>query len=111
MLNLPIFVGLDYHQDSLQVCILDQQGQTRCNRECPNEAEAVLHLVERHGHSVHLALECCTGAADLAEELLGLRPDWTVNLAHPGYVSRMRQNPDKTDYQDARLLADLERVG
>src|SRR5207244_8369659 len=29
----------------------------------------------------------------------------------PGYVQRMKQNPDKTDCQDAQLLADLERVG
>ena len=36
---------------------------------------------------------------------------WSVDLAHPGYVSRIKQSPDKTDYTDARLLADLERVG
>jgi transposase len=36
---------------------------------------------------------------------------WLVELAHPGYVSRMKQSPDKTDYSDARLLADLTRVG
>ena len=36
---------------------------------------------------------------------------WSVDLAHPGYVQRMRQNPDKTDYQDAQLMADLERIG
>jgi transposase len=32
-------------------------------------------------------------------------------LAHPGFVARMKQNPDKTDFQDAHLLGDLERVG
>jgi len=50
------------------------------------------------------------GAADFAEELI-LQTGWLVNLAHPGYVNRMRQNPDKSDWSDARLLADLERVG
>jgi transposase len=34
-----------------------------------------------------------------------------VELAHPGYVSRLKQSPDKTDFSDARLLADLTRVG
>ena len=34
-----------------------------------------------------------------------------TTLAHAGYVMRMKGNPDKTDYSDARLLADLERVG
>src|SRR5262249_45549606 len=45
-----------------------------------------------------------------AEELVA-RAGWTVHLAHPGYVARIKQSPDKTDYQDARLLADLVRVG
>ena len=36
---------------------------------------------------------------------------WSVDLAHPGYVARMKQSPDKTDFSDARMLADLERVG
>ena len=34
-----------------------------------------------------------------------------MQLAHPGYVARLKQSPDKTDYTDARLLADLRRVG
>jgi len=39
------------------------------------------------------------------------RAGWSVDLAHPGYVNRMKGSPDKTDFSDARLLADLERVG
>jgi hypothetical protein len=46
----------------------------------------------------------------LAEELVS-RAGWSVDLAHPGYVARMKANPDKTGYSDARMLADLERVG
>jgi transposase len=59
---------------------------------------------------VQAAIESCCGAADLAEELIA-RGGWSVNLAHPGYVARIKQSPDKTDFSDARLLADLERVG
>jgi transposase len=55
-------------------------------------------------------MESCEGAADFAEGLIAAA-GWSVDLAHPGYVHRLRQNPDKTDYSDARLLADLERVG
>jgi len=32
-----------------------------------------------------------------------------VSLAHPGYVARMKQGPDKTDWGDARLLAAIEK--
>jgi transposase len=46
----------------------------------------------------------------LADELIG-HAQWSVNLAHPGYVARMKQSPDKTDFSDARMLADLQRVG
>jgi transposase len=111
MISVPVYVGLDYHQDTLQLCILDPQGAVRCNRACPNDADAVIRLIECSSTTAHVALECCTGAADLAEDIQQRRPAWSIDLAHPGYVARMRQNPDKTDYQDARLLADLERVG
>ena len=46
-----------------------------------------------------------TGAENLAEEA-----GWSVHLAHPGYVARIKQIPEKTDFGDARLLADLKRV-
>jgi len=36
---------------------------------------------------------------------------WHVELAHAGYVARMKQTPDKSDWTDAKLLADLTRAG
>ena len=56
-----------------------------------------------------MGIEACCGAADLAEELA---TQWQlpIQLAHPGYVNRMKQSPDKTDFGDAQLLADLARV-
>ncbi len=55
------------------------------------------------------ALESCCGAANLAEQLQ--QQGWDVALANAGICSRMKQNPDKTDFSDAQLLADLVRVG
>lgn len=110
MSDCSVFVGLDYHQASIQVCVMDRTGQILTNRRCPNEVPAVVEAVERHGRVVEAAVESCAGAADLAEALVTER-GWSVHLAHPGYVRRMKQNPDKTDYSDARLLADLVRVG
>ena len=57
-----------------------------------------------------VALESCEGAAELAEELIE-GAGWPVQLAHAGYVHRMKQTPDKSDFTDARVLADLVRVG
>jgi len=108
--NIPIYVGLDYHQSGVQVCVLDRQGAPKMNKMCENNWQEVVRAVAPHGRVVRAAIESCSGAADFAEELIN-NAEWNVDLAHPGYVSRMRQNPDKTDYSDARMLADLERVG
>ena len=110
MNSVCVYVGLDYHQSWVQVCILDAQGGVLCNRRCDNDATALQSLVQRYGDRPYVAIEACTGAANLAEELLA-HSNWSVHLAHAGYVARMKQNPDKTDYSDARMLADLERVG
>ena len=110
MNNLSVFVGLDYHRSGVQVCVLDRQGKALVNKMCENSWQAVVKAVKPHGVVARAAIESCSGAADFAEELIN-NAEWNVDLAHPGYVSRMRQNPDKTDYSDARMLADLERVG
>jgi len=108
MERIALYVGLDYHQDSVQVCVLDRKGRVLANRRCPNDWRAIARAVP--GQHVEAAIEACGGAADLAEELLH-RAGWRVSLAHPGYVARMKGSPDKTDFSDARLLADLVRVG
>ena len=110
MCSIAIFVGLDYHKESIQVCVLDGDGTVLGNRGCANDPQAVAAYVARHGRVRGVALESCEGTADFADHLIALT-GWSVDLAHPGYVHRLRQNPDKTDYSDARLMADLERVG
>jgi transposase len=110
MTNVTVFVGLDYHQDAIQVCILDPAGQVLSNRPCRNDTTALCQRVAAFGDRAFAAIECCTGASSLADELAAL-PGWSIDLAHPGYVARLKQSPDKTDLQDAHLLADLERVG
>jgi transposase len=107
---IPVFVGLDYHQASVQVCVMNREGRVLANRKCPNDRRAIEGVVAPLGTAVHAALEVSNGAADLADELVH-EAGWTVDLAHPGYVSRIKQSPDKSDYSDAQLLADLERVG
>lgn len=109
MSSLDLFVGLDYHQDQVQVCVLNESGKVIFNRSVSNYATVIRSAVERHGRVVSVAIEACCGASNLADELTKL--GWSVSLAHPGFVARMKQNPDKTDFSDARLLADLLRVG
>ena len=111
--TIPVYVGLDYHQKAVQVCVADPSGEVLCNCRCPNEVAAIAGRVEALGPDYEVrgcGIEACCGAADLAEELIR-HAGWSVDLAHPGYVSRMKQGPDKHDWGDARMLADLERVG
>lgn len=109
MSKVRVFVGLDYHDDEVQVCVLDEGGEILRNRSVPNNVVRILREVGKYDVD-KVAIEACCGAADLADELIRVgRLD--VELAHPGYVARMKGNPDKTDFSDARLLADLARVG
>jgi transposase len=110
MSKVTVCVGLDYHKDSIQVCVMDPSGQVLANRSCPNDARALVLMVAFFGDHVRGAIEACTGAAELADELVE-RHGWDLDLAHPGYVARLKQSPDKSDYSDAKMLADLVRVG
>lgn len=110
MKQQTVYVGLDYHQRSVQVCVLDATGRVRCNRRVRNRCQDIVECVHEAGKPDRVAIEACAGAADLAEELMD-RAGWSIELAHPGYVRRMKANPDKTDYSDAEMLADLTRVG
>jgi len=111
MTTLAVFVGLDYHQAFVQMCVLDANGTLLMNRKCGNSALALVEAVAAlaPGAVVSATVESCCGAADLAEELVAA--GWQVSLAHATYVHKLKQSPDKTDWSDARLLADLLRVG
>jgi transposase len=107
---VAVFVGLDYHQDGVQLCVMGGDGRVLANRKVNNSVAVIVAAIRRVGRPTAVAVEACCGAADLAEKL-HQEAGWSVSLAHPGFVARMKQNPDKTDYGDARLLADLLRVG
>lgn len=110
MANEALYVGLDYHTSGVQVCAIDPAGRVFVNRSMANDVREIQRVVGCLPGTPRVAIEACTGAADLAEQLTE-QSGWCVSLAHAGYVARLRQQPDKTDFSDARLLADLERVG
>lgn len=108
---VPVYVGLDYHSETIRVCVMDVDGGTLVNRSVANTPAAVVDLVRNNGGLVRaVAIEACCGAADFATAL-GEMTGWTVRMAHPSGVNRMKQGPDKTDHTDAWHLANLLRVG
>ncbi len=110
MAIVKVFVGLDYHDESIQVCAMTLKGKILVNRRVANDWEAVVLALGKGRRVAKAAIEACNGAAHLADELIH-RAAWPVELSHPGYVARLKQSPDKSDFSDAQLLADLARVG
>lgn len=110
MTMVTLSVGLDYHPSCVQVCVMDRDGNVLTNGTRPNCAQELNRVVRLHGERIRAAVEVSPGAAHLAHELV-TQFGWSVEMAHPGYVARIKQSPDKTDFGDAKLLADLTRVG
>lgn len=110
MSNLPVFVGLDYHQDSVQVCVVNQEGDVLLNRSAANDCQELGRIVRPLGVVKRVGIEACCGAADLGQELVE-RLGWNVSLGHPAYIARIKSSPDKSDFSDGRRIADLTRVG
>ena len=110
MSNVSLFVGLDYSDNAVQLCAIDQAGEVVVNRSCRNDWRELVKAVEGKGEVKRAAIEACGGSADLAEELVR-HAGWHTELGHPLYVSKLRGSPDKSDYSDSRLIADLTRVG
>jgi len=108
MAMLPVYVGLDYHEDTIRVCVMEQDGKELFDRDQPNDVRRVAAAIQVFGQPAKVAIEACCGAAEFATELIALT-GWNVRLAHPGYVRVMKYGPDKTDADDAEVLADLLR--
>jgi transposase len=104
------FVGIDYHQEFLYVSVLSGNGEVLGNRKVSNSVEKVEEYVSRFGSVSKVALEASTGSANFADEFY-LKTGVPVRQCHPGYVNRMKLNPDKTDKSDSLLIGDLLRLG
>jgi len=89
---------------------MGSNGSVLGMRKLRNSVPEVMKFAASYGAVGSAAVEACTGSANFAEELKRTS-SWTTRLCHPGYVHRMRHNPDKSDKSDAYLIADLNRVG
>ena len=47
--DCKVFVGLDYHQASVQLCVLASNGQVLCNRSLPNDSAVLVTVAEQFG--------------------------------------------------------------
>jgi transposase len=108
---VSLYVGLDYHESTIRVCVMDDQGVVLVNKNARNSVLEVRELIRSYDGVVSgVAIEACCGAADFATHLIEAT-EWTVRMAHPSAVNRLKEGPNKTDEGDAWHLANLLRVG
>ena len=46
MVKITRFVGLDYHQESVQVCVMDSEGRVLANRSVRNDWKMIRAVVQ-----------------------------------------------------------------
>ena len=113
------YVGFDYHNCFVQVCVLDSNGSILGNQRVVNDVGAIIDYVDniRDGRLIKgAAVETCCGASNFAEQLLD--QEWPIELAHVGICEKMKRSPDKSDFlarnqvgQPRRHLASFVRTG
>ena len=56
MFSLPVFVGLDYHTQTIHICVMNQQRKILVNQSVANDAYAVFQVVAPFGTNVSAAM-------------------------------------------------------
>ena len=82
---VPVQVGLDYHEETIRVCVMNEDGDELVNRNAANDPHAVRDLVRRAGGEVRgVAIEACCGSDSRRfARRCGRRFDWGGDT-HPG---------------------------
>src|SRR5881392_1977868 len=103
-----VYVGIDLHRKSSQLCALDEHGEQLLSRRVVNEPEALLAALAQLPERPAVALEAAFGWEWLADllESEGIE----LHLAHPLRTRAIAAARVKTDAVDARTLAHLLRA-
>src|SRR6266498_4013325 len=54
----PFYAGIDLHARSLHLCVLDAQGQVRCDRSLPCQPHTLLDALEPFRDGLVVGVEC-----------------------------------------------------
>jgi ribulose kinase len=46
--RIQVFVGLDYHQAGVQICLMDQAGNVLANSRCPKDWKQIVETFCPH---------------------------------------------------------------
>jgi hypothetical protein len=107
-MNEAKYIGLDVHQATISVAVLDFSGKLVMEAILETQAATVLQFIHGLRGSLHVTLEEGTCAAWLHDLL---KPHVTEVLVCDPRKNALLKSGNKNDRIDARKLADLLRTG
>jgi len=107
-MNEAKYIGLDVHQATISVSVLDFSGKLVMEAILETQAATVLQFIHGLRGSLHVTLEEGTCAAWLHDVL---KPHVTEVLVCDPRKKALLNSGNKKDRIDARKLADLLRTG
>src|ERR1700682_2212331 len=107
-MNDAKYIGLDVHQATISVAVLDSAGNLVMEAILETKAETILQLIHGLRGSLHVTLEEGTCAAWLHDLL---KPHVASVLVCDPRKNALLKTGNKSDRIDARKLADLLRGG
>ena len=107
-MNEAKYIGLDVHQATISVSVLDSSGKLVMEAILETKIETILQFVRGLRGSLHVTLEEGTCAAWLHDLL---KPHVTEVLVCDPRKNALLKSGNKNDRIDARKLADLLRTG
>src|SRR5580704_797182 len=102
------YIGLDVHQSTISVAVLDAEGKLRMQSVIATKATAVLELVKGLRGVLHVTFEEGTYSAWLYDVVV--RQVARVVVCNPRKNALLKAG-NKSDQIDARKLAELLRAG
>ncbi|MCG3132672.1 MAG: hypothetical protein FLDDKLPJ_03538 [Phycisphaerae bacterium] len=100
------YVGIDCHQRSFQVCLLDENGKGVKEARLPGVLTKRIETLRSAGRPLAACFEASCGHGHLYDHLAGIAQK--VVVAHPGQLRLIFKSKRKNDRVDARKLALLE---
>lgn len=109
---VPLFVGMDVHQDTIALAVAAQDGSdARFVGTIPNTPTALRKQLERIGPAEQL--RCCYEAGPTGYSTWRLLDGWGIacTVVAPSLIPKKPGDRVKTDRRDALQLARLHRLG
>ena len=103
------YCGIDLHAKTMYLCILDQEGAIKLQRDIKTDPEIFLRTIARYREDIVVGVECIFTWYWLAD--LCARENITFVLGHALYMKAIHGGKAKNDKIDAHKIAALLRGG